>query len=245
MKATSNSLSSENQRLINEKKTADHELALANNAIKELSQALRRAQDNLDKSESKLREMNDYSTLERSVRDKDMSFQRMEQQIREEVNRRESIEAEFRNYKNSMQRTEEAVKSMTEDVRKVSAYFALRFDLTICMKGNDIIQKLQTEIRSLKSKLKLKNMVSLQQEKLLEERSSSVEQLNSEIQQMKEEAKHKLEEMELSRETVQTLKKKLEESKVIIEENANGESLLKCDDLPRANRLKFSDRMAS
>jgi chromosome segregation ATPase len=126
LQVTANSLTSENQRLCNDKKLVDQELMLANNAMKELSQALRRTQDNLDKSESRLRNMDDYSSLERSVRDKDASFQRIEQQLRDEIMRRESCEVDFRNYKGSMQRTEDAVKSMTEDVRKVR--LSLLFD---------------------------------------------------------------------------------------------------------------------
>ncbi|ORZ40236.1 hypothetical protein BCR44DRAFT_124383, partial [Catenaria anguillulae PL171] len=51
-------------------------------------------------------------------------------------------------------------------------------------KGNEIIGKLQDEVKAVKSKLKLKNMVTLQQEKLLGDRSSDASRAKAEVEQL-------------------------------------------------------------
>ncbi|KAI9223730.1 hypothetical protein BC828DRAFT_436706 [Blastocladiella britannica] len=59
-------------------------------------------------------------------------------------------------------------------------------------KGNDIISKLQAEVKSVKSKLKLKNMVTLQQEKTLDDQAGKLAQVQVEA----DEAKRKLGDLE-------------------------------------------------
>jgi hypothetical protein len=62
-------------------------------------------------------------------------------------------------------RLEDNVKRLTDEINK----------------GNDIIRRMQQELRSVKSKLKVKNVVVLQQEKLLEERLQTIEMLQKDL----------------------------------------------------------------
>jgi spindle assembly abnormal protein 6 len=88
--------------------------------------------------------------------------------------------------------------------------------------GNEIIRKLQSDVKSAKSKIKLKNTVTIQQEKLLEEKSESVGILQKEMLEIKESAeKFRAENQNLLSKNGE-LEKKLEESKTIINDNNHG-----------------------
>lgn len=109
-------------------------------------------------------------------------------------------------------------------------------DFSIIKKGNDIIRKLQSDVKSAKSKIKLKNTVTIQQEKLLEEKSESLGILQKEIAEVKDSAeKLRLENQSLSSKNGE-LEKKLEESKTIINDNNHGMNI---------HFYTASDRMAS
>jgi DNA repair exonuclease SbcCD ATPase subunit len=86
-------------------------------------------------------------------------------------------------------------------------------------KGNEIIRKLQTEVKSVRSKLKLKTVLSLQQEKLLDERQHSLDHLQKELTLAQELAAKKQESVDELNRKVTELTKKVEESKGIIEDN--------------------------
>jgi spindle assembly abnormal protein 6 len=88
--------------------------------------------------------------------------------------------------------------------------------------GNEIIRKLQSDVKSAKSKIKLKNTVTIQQEKLLEEKSESVGILQKEILEIKETAEKVRAENQNLLSKNGELEKKLEESKTIINDNNHG-----------------------
>ncbi len=89
-------------------------------------------------------------------------------------------------------------------------------------KGNEIIKKLQTDLKNQKQKLKLKNVVTLQQEKLLDERQVTIQGLNKQISTLQEQAAKKASESESHINTIQELKDKVEQGKAIIQDNNNG-----------------------
>ncbi|KAG5462758.1 MAG: hypothetical protein BJ554DRAFT_3651 [Olpidium bornovanus] len=109
-------------------------------------------------------------------------------------------------YKTQNARLEETMRKATEEISK----------------GNEIIQRLQVELRSCKSKIKLKNMVTLQQEKLLDERAHTLETQQKEIAGLQEAAAKRGEELEAARKRIDELQNRLDDSKRVIEENANG-----------------------
>ena len=96
---------------------------------------------------------------------------------------------------------------------------ALREDVN---KGNDIIRKLQTDVQSYKSKLKMKNFVTLQQEKLLEERSELLEVHKQETLELREKNNLLSLEVESLKESEKGLTSKLEELKKTNADNNQG-----------------------
>ncbi|KAJ3304287.1 Spindle assembly abnormal protein 6 [Kappamyces sp. JEL0829] len=86
-------------------------------------------------------------------------------------------------------------------------------------KANEIIRKLQSDSKGYKSKLKLKNVVTLQQEKLIEEKTAAMDSLGKELAAAKEAAAKHAEENDEHLRKISTLLTSLEESKKVIEDN--------------------------
>lgn len=89
-------------------------------------------------------------------------------------------------------------------------------------KANEIIRKLQGDLKGLKSKLKLKNVVTLQQEKLLEEKGVSMDVLTKEIDTLREQSKNHSNENLESQQKISELTKALEEARKVIDDNNHG-----------------------
>ncbi|KAI9333007.1 hypothetical protein BDR26DRAFT_620753 [Obelidium mucronatum] len=88
-------------------------------------------------------------------------------------------------------------------------------------KGNEIIRKIQTDLKSAKSKIKLKNVVTLQQEKLLDERASIIEMHEKELAALKQALSKQEGESGEYKAKIEELTKSVEEGKKIISENTH------------------------
>ncbi|KAJ3102299.1 hypothetical protein HDU97_000656 [Phlyctochytrium planicorne] len=86
-------------------------------------------------------------------------------------------------------------------------------------KGNEIIRKLQSDQRTAKAKIKNKNLVTLQQEKLLDERASIIALQREEITTLKESSGKLSKECDDFKHQVEELQKRVDEGKQIIAEN--------------------------
>lgn len=113
-------------------------------------------------------------------------------------------------YKSQNSRLEDSLNKATEEINK----------------GNDIIRRLQNDFKAMKSKMKLKNVMTLQQEKLLDERSGQIETLRGDLDEVKAELKKKEEENESLHEKVGELEKKVGESKKVIDDNNHSKSFI-------------------
>ncbi|KAI8834973.1 hypothetical protein BJ741DRAFT_608786 [Chytriomyces cf. hyalinus JEL632] len=113
----------------------------------------------------------------------------------------ESLEA----YKAQHSGLEEAFKTATDEINK----------------GNEIIRKIQADLKAAKAKTKLKNVVTLQQEKLLDERASLIEMHEKELSALRESEQKHSSELISSRAKVEELGKLVDEGKKIIAENAH------------------------
>ena len=89
-------------------------------------------------------------------------------------------------------------------------------------KGNEIIRKLQSDLKTVKSKIKLKNVVTLQQEKLLDERMAVLEEVKAEMEMVKKENEGFRGDTNSLKNEKKALETKLEEGKKIIEDNNHG-----------------------
>jgi hypothetical protein len=81
---------------------------------------------------------------------------------------------------------------------------------------------LQADLKTAKSKLKLKNVVTVQQEKLLDERAATLDTHVKEFSALKDSLAKANDENEAQRRNCDDLKKKLDECKAIIEDNNHG-----------------------
>jgi len=86
-------------------------------------------------------------------------------------------------------------------------------------KGNDIIKQLQADLKATKQKMKLKEGVCADQEKLIEQNKKNIEDLNRNCNDAKREVQNKEEELKLSKTKIEELKNKLTESQKMLESN--------------------------
>lgn len=92
---------------------------------------------------------------------------------------------------------------------------------TELLKANEIIKKLQGEIKTLVGKLKLKNTVTVQQEKLLTEKEQQIQCEQKVLQDTRQSLQLKEEEIIKLQEVVEATTQKLEESKQLLKTNEN------------------------
>ncbi|XP_043347003.1 spindle assembly abnormal protein 6 homolog isoform X2 [Dermochelys coriacea] len=89
------------------------------------------------------------------------------------------------------------------------------------LKANEIIKKLQGDLKTLMSKLKLKNTVTIQQEKLLAEKEEKLQKEQRELQETGQSLRVKEQEVCKLQEQLETTVQKLEESKQLLKTNEN------------------------
>ncbi|ORY40437.1 hypothetical protein BCR33DRAFT_719424, partial [Rhizoclosmatium globosum] len=142
--------------------------------------------------------------LERIASEREDSVRRLEKERAEREGMKGRLEEVLEECQRQKEGLEEGFRTATEEINK----------------GNEIIRKIQADLKSAKSKIKLKNVVALQQEKLLDERAVSSkctrkswkpERTVGRMQKEAEEYKTRIEE----------LNKSVEEGKKIIGENTH------------------------
>ncbi|XP_061489803.1 spindle assembly abnormal protein 6 homolog isoform X2 [Rhineura floridana] len=89
------------------------------------------------------------------------------------------------------------------------------------LKANEIIKKLQGDVKTLMSKLKLKNTVTIQQEKLLAEKEGKLQKQQKDLQEAESSLREKEQEVCKLQEQLETTVQKLEESKHLLKTNEN------------------------
>ncbi|CAI5776669.1 Spindle assembly abnormal protein 6 homolog [Podarcis lilfordi] len=89
------------------------------------------------------------------------------------------------------------------------------------LKANEIIKKLQGDVKTLMSKLKLKNTVTIQQEKLLAEKEEKLQKEQKDLQEAESSLRAKEQEVCKLQEQLEATLQKLEESKHLLKTNEN------------------------
>ncbi|KAI8816847.1 uncharacterized protein EV422DRAFT_544221 [Fimicolochytrium jonesii] len=144
------------------------------------------------------------AALEREGRDRSREDKRVKE-VLDEVNERKSkLEESLEQSRAQNARLEEGLTRAREEINK----------------GNEIIRKLQSDLKSSKSKLKLKNVVTLQQEKLLDEKTAGVQAQQKEIAELKETLASTRRELEEAKGKVGELEGVVEEGRKVIEDNS-------------------------
>ncbi|XP_056384060.1 spindle assembly abnormal protein 6 homolog [Hyla sarda] len=145
------------------------------------------------------------AVLEQELKDKDQLLLRSNEILSATQEQKTALEAGNEKKQVQMGKLEATIKSLSAEL----------------LKANDIIKKLQGDLRTLMGKLKLKNAVTVQQEKLLTEKEKMAQEGQRKMQETQQNLRLKEEEAEKLQEQLQQIEKKLEESKELLKTNEN------------------------
>ncbi|KAJ3290104.1 Spindle assembly abnormal protein 6 [Rhizoclosmatium sp. JEL0117] len=193
------SLQNKHHHLEQEYSTAKHDLA----AGKQTNHHLSIQNSDLERTVDGLRKR--VGDLERISSEREDSVRRLEKERVERESMKGRLEEALEECQRQKEGLEEGFRTATEEINK----------------GNEIIRKIQADLKSAKSKIKLKNVVALQQEKLLDERASIIEMHEKELESLKGTVGRMQKEAEEYKTRIEELNKSVEEGKKIIGENTH------------------------
>ncbi|XP_032243131.2 spindle assembly abnormal protein 6 homolog [Nematostella vectensis] len=145
------------------------------------------------------------AVLEQELRDKEQVISRSNELL-------ESSNDQKKKQEDTLNHRIQEIKKLENTVSTISAEV---------VKGNEIIHKLQTQLRNFKSEIKLKNVLTKQQEKLLGEKETVIKRQTQELETTTENLKQKEEEVKKLNESLESTMAKLEESKELLKTNEN------------------------
>ncbi|KAM9109720.1 spindle assembly abnormal protein 6 homolog isoform 2-T2 [Megaptera novaeangliae] len=170
--------------------------------------SLRRENSTLDaECHEKEKHINQLQTkvavLEQEIKDKDQLVLRTKEAF--DTIQEQKVALEENGEKNQVQlgKLEATIKSLSAEL----------------LKANEIIKKLQGDLKTLMGKLKLKNTVTIQQEKLLAEKEEKLQKEQKELQDVGQSLRIKEEEVCKLQEQLEATVQKLEESKQLLKNN--------------------------
>lgn len=143
------------------------------------------------------------AVLEQEIKDKDQLVLRTKEAF--DTIQEQKVALEENGEKNQIQlgKLEATIKSLSAEL----------------LKANEIIKKLQGDLKTLMGKLKLKNTVTIQQEKLLAEKEEMLQKERKESQDAGQSLRAKEQEVCRLQEQLETTVQKLEESKQLLKNN--------------------------
>ncbi|XP_024426156.3 spindle assembly abnormal protein 6 homolog isoform X1 [Desmodus rotundus] len=170
--------------------------------------SLRRENSTLDaECHEKEKHINQLQTkvavLEQEIKDKDQLVLRTKEAF--DTIQEQKVVLEENGEKNQVQlgKLEATIKSLSAEL----------------LKANEIIKKLQGDLKTLMGKLKLKNTVTIQQEKLLAEKEDKLQKEQKELQDVGQSLRNKEQEVCKLQEQLEATVQKLEESKQLLKNN--------------------------
>uniref|UniRef100_A0A4W2D515 Spindle assembly abnormal protein 6 homolog n=1 Tax=Bos indicus x Bos taurus TaxID=30522 RepID=A0A4W2D515_BOBOX len=170
--------------------------------------SLRRENSTLDaECHEKEKHINQLQTkvavLEQEIKDKDQLVLRTKEAF--DTIQEQKVTLEENGEKNQVQlgKLEATIKSLSAEL----------------LKANEIIKKLQGDLKTLMGKLKLKNTVTIQQEKLLAEKEEKLQKEQKELQDVGQSLRIKEQEVCKLQEQLEATVQKLEESKQLLKNN--------------------------
>ncbi|XP_078074332.1 spindle assembly abnormal protein 6 homolog [Mustelus asterias] len=145
------------------------------------------------------------AVLQQETKDKDQLVSRTKEVLEATQEQKLSFEENSEKKQIQIEQLEATVKSLSEEL----------------LKANKIIKKLQMDMKALMGKLKLKNTVTVQQEKLLSEKENQLQKEQRELQEAQQLLQLKEEEVSKLQEQLEGAMEKLEESKKLLKTNEN------------------------
>ncbi|XP_075689459.1 spindle assembly abnormal protein 6 homolog [Rhinoderma darwinii] len=145
------------------------------------------------------------AVLEQELKDKDQLVLRSNEILAATQEQKTVLEASTEKKQVQIGKLEATIKSLSTEL----------------LKANDIIKRLQVDLKTLMGKLKLKNSVTVQQEKLIAEKEKLIQDGQRKIHDVQQSLRLKEEEAEKLQEQLRETDKKLEESKELLKTNEN------------------------
>ncbi|KAK3562413.1 hypothetical protein QTP86_033563, partial [Hemibagrus guttatus] len=178
--------------------------------MKQQVTSLRRENGTLDtECHEKERLVNQLQTrvavLEQEIKDKDQLILRTKEVLEATQQQKTSVEETAECKQLQIGRLESTVKSLSEEL----------------IKANGIIKKLQGDLKALVGKIKVKNTVTVSQEKVLQETTDRLQREQRELQDTQHRLRLKEDEVSKLQEQLESTVKKLDESKEVLKTNEN------------------------
>ncbi|XP_061592954.1 spindle assembly abnormal protein 6 homolog isoform X2 [Cololabis saira] len=145
------------------------------------------------------------AVLDQEMKDKELLMRRTKEVLEATQQRKESVEENAESKEVQIRKLEATVKSLSEEL----------------IKANGIIKKLQGEIRGLVGKIKVKNTVTVSQEKVLQETAEKLQRVEKELQSAQQQLLTKDEQVSKQKEQLETTVQKLNESREVLKTNEN------------------------
>ncbi|XP_072372855.1 spindle assembly abnormal protein 6 homolog isoform X3 [Scyliorhinus torazame] len=145
------------------------------------------------------------AVLEQEVKDKEQVVARTTEVFESTQEHKKNLEESLEQKQQQMGKLEATVKSLSEEL----------------LKANEIIKKLQGDMKKLMEKIRLKNTVTMQQEKLIGEKSQMLQKEEKELKEVQQSLRQKEGEVCKLQEQLDATVGKLEESKQLLKTNEN------------------------
>uniref|UniRef100_A0A4W6BWM3 Spindle assembly abnormal protein 6 homolog n=1 Tax=Lates calcarifer TaxID=8187 RepID=A0A4W6BWM3_LATCA len=151
------------------------------------------------------------AVLEQEIKDKEQLMRRTKEVLEATQQQKESVEENAESKELQIRKLEATVKSLSEEL----------------IKANGIIKKLQGEVRGLVGKIKVKNTVTVSQEKILQETSEKLKNTEKDLQSAQQQIITKDEQVSKLKEQLEITVNQLNESREVLKTNENGEDFFK------------------
>uniref|UniRef100_A0A673CQL9 Spindle assembly abnormal protein 6 homolog n=1 Tax=Sphaeramia orbicularis TaxID=375764 RepID=A0A673CQL9_9TELE len=145
------------------------------------------------------------AVLEQEMKDKEQLMCRTKEVLEATQQQKDSIEGNAESKELQIRKLEATVKSLSEEL----------------LKANNIIKKLQGDVRGLVGKIKVKNTVTVSQEKVLQETSEKLQNVEKDLLNSQQQLITKDEQVTKLKEQLEATVQKLNESREVLKTNEN------------------------
>ncbi|OAD56594.1 Spindle assembly abnormal protein 6 like protein [Eufriesea mexicana] len=145
------------------------------------------------------------AVLEQELKDKGVLISKHTEMLKTAKEQKQHLEDLITEREGQIQRKHNSLRNLSDEL----------------IKANEILTKLQNELASTKSKLKLRTSIALEQERLLDIKQKEVGQLEGKIENLMKETKDAKTEVQNLKEQLKTQQNQLEEKEKIIKNNDN------------------------
>ncbi|KRX00697.1 hypothetical protein PPERSA_00924 [Pseudocohnilembus persalinus] len=202
----------------NKIKIQERELQLLNKEVENLRIDNKEQEQIRFRQEKKITELTvQISSLEQQLKDKISQIQDNKELVNNSKSQKEIMQQSIDSYKKQVDKLEKKIELCSEQINK----------------GNDIIEKLQSEIQKSKQKIKMKNQLALEQEKSINNYQEQIDKLqkeNNEVIRNKDTTSLTNQKLESEN---KDLKQKIEESMRMIEQNKSSNLIQKNSQLQK------------